>query len=103
MDWMDCGEWCFEAQSDAAHIVPSKLASLSQIERIKLLQKAIKERDKRRSIALRQHIDYWNRTDPGGTYEHEKYEQGWQIGYQDALAFLKGRATQGDKIGMLEI
>lgn len=68
-----------------------------------LLQKATKERDSRRSSALHAHIDYWNRQDPKGTYEHEKYEQGWQVGYNDAFTFLEGRATQGDKIGMREI
>jgi hypothetical protein len=41
--------------------------------------------------------------DPNGHYEHEKYEYGWQVGYQDALGFFEGRGTQGDKIGMFEI
>jgi hypothetical protein len=48
-------------------------------------------------------VSYWNAADPGGNYEHEKYEQGWRVGFQDAFTFLQGRATQGDKIGMLEM
>jgi hypothetical protein len=102
MDSMD-GEWSFKTQSDSGHIEPPKHATLSQPDRIKLLQKALHERDDRRHGALTQHVEFWTRADPGGSYKHDMYEQGWQVGYQDALAFLEGRATQGDKIGMLEM
>jgi aryl-phospho-beta-D-glucosidase BglC (GH1 family) len=124
MDWMPGGEWVrlsrdelhvrhtdfvllllqgFVAQSDAGNIVPPKHTMLSQEERIAILQKAIHERDNCMRKALEQHVDYWNRIDPNGVYEHEKFEHGWKVGYQDAFAFLEGRATQGDKIGMLEM
>ncbi|KAF2824714.1 glycoside hydrolase [Ophiobolus disseminans] len=103
MDWMDGGEWGFKAQSDAGNIVPPKHATLSQPARVKMLQRAIRQRDNRKHGALKQHVEYWSRADPSGTYEHEKYEQGWQVGYQDALAFFEGRATQGDIIGMQEV
>jgi aryl-phospho-beta-D-glucosidase BglC (GH1 family) len=103
MDWMPGGEWGFVTQSDAGNIVPPKHATLSQQDRIVLLQKATRERDGRLQEALRQHIDYWKRTDPNGSYEHKKYEHGWKAGYQDAFTFLEGRDTQGDRIGMLEM
>jgi aryl-phospho-beta-D-glucosidase BglC (GH1 family) len=103
MDWMPGGEWGFVAQSDAGNIVPPKHATLSQQDRIAMLQKAIHERSNRMRGAMEQHVGYWKRADPNGTYEHEKYERGWQVGYQDAFAFFEGRATQGDKIGMLEL
>lgn len=103
MDWMPGGEWGFVAQSDARNIVPPKHATLSQQERISALQKAIQERDGRMHAALDQHVSYWTRADPNGDYEHDKYEHGWRVGYQDAFAFLEGRGTQGDRIGMLEV
>lgn len=103
MDWMPGGEWGFVAQSDARNIVPPKHATLSQKDRITALQKAIHERDDRLRAALDQHVSYWTRADPNGQYEHEKYEHGWKVGYQDAFAFLEGRGTQGDRIGMLEM
>jgi aryl-phospho-beta-D-glucosidase BglC (GH1 family) len=103
MDWMPGGEWGFTAQSDAGNIVPPSHAVLSQQDRVNLLQKAIHEREGHKRNALEQHIAYWSRADPGGKYEHEKYEHGWIVGYQDAFAFLEGRGTQGDRIGMLEL
>jgi aryl-phospho-beta-D-glucosidase BglC (GH1 family) len=103
MDWMPGGEWGFKAQSDSGSIVPPKHATLSQQDRITALQKAIGYRDKLHHDAMEQHVSYWSGADPNGNYEHEKYEQGWRVGYQDALTFFEGRATQGDKIGMLEM
>lgn len=103
MDWMPGGEWGFGAQTDAGNIVPSKHATLSQQNKITRLQKAIRERDARLHGAREAHITYWRRADPNGKYEHEKYEHGWRVGYQDAFTFLEGRATQGDRIGMLEM
>lgn len=103
MDWMPGGEWGFKAQSDAGNIVPPKLATMSSHDRASMLEKAKSERDSRLHNTFQQHVGYWSRTDPGGRYEHEKYEYGWKIGYSDAMAFFEGRATPGDKIGMLEL
>jgi aryl-phospho-beta-D-glucosidase BglC (GH1 family) len=103
VDWMPGGEWGFVAQSDGGNIVPSKHANVSQLDRVVLLQNSIREREGRMQKTLGQHVDYWKRADPNGTYEHEKYEHGWKVGYQDALTFLEGRDTQGDRIGMLEM
>jgi hypothetical protein len=103
MDWMPGGEWGFQEQSDASNIVPPKHATLSQEARTSALQNASGSRDQLFRDAMHQHVSYWNAADPGGNYEHEKYEQGWRVGFQDAFTFLQGRATQGDKIGMLEM
>lgn len=103
MDWMPGGEWGFKAQSDLRSIVPQSHATINTEERNRLVEKAKQERDGRMHEAIKQHVDYWNGVDPNGHYEHEKYEHGWKVGFQDALAFFEGRATQGDKIGMLEV
>ncbi|KAI8936609.1 hypothetical protein NX059_007008 [Plenodomus lindquistii] len=103
MDWMPGGEWGFVAQSNAGNIVPPKLATLSTEEKQSLCEKARHEKDGYGHAAVQQHVAYWTQTDPNGHYEHEKYEYGWKVGYQDALAFFEGRSTLGDKIGMLEL
>lgn len=103
MDWMPGGEWGFVAQTNAGNIVPPKLATLSTQERQSLGEKARNEQTGRLREAVQEHVAYWSHTDPNGHYEHEKFEYGWKVGYQDALAFFDGRSTQGDKIGMLEL
>ena len=103
MDWMPGGEWGFQAQSDLGNIFPPKHATLSQEARATSLEKASGFRDQLLRDAMQQHVNYWDSTDPGGNYEHEKYEQGWRVGFQDAFVFFEGRNTQGDKIGFLEM
>jgi aryl-phospho-beta-D-glucosidase BglC (GH1 family) len=103
MDWMPGGEWGFQAQTDAGNIVPPKHALLSAQDRPALLERARQEQDRRLQEAMQQHVGYWSGVDPNGTYEHDKYEFGWKVGYQDALAFFEGRGTPGDRIGMLEL
>ena len=103
MDWMPGGEWGFKAQTDAGNIVPPTCAKLSVDDRSWLAEKARDEEDGRMSAAVEQHVAYWSRVDPDNSYPHEKYEEGWSVGFQDASAFFEGRATQGDKIGMLEL
>lgn len=103
MDWMPGGEWGFKAQTNAKNIIPPHHATLTADEKTKSLDKARSERDHRKQQAFEQHVNYWKQVDPNGTYEHEKYEYGWHVGYSDAMAFLEGRGTQGDRIGMLEL
>jgi aryl-phospho-beta-D-glucosidase BglC (GH1 family) len=103
MDWMPGGEWGFKEKSDDGSIVPPKYAMMSADDRWARVEKARHERDRRMQEAFQQHVSYWSGVDPNGQYEHEKYEHGWQVGYQDAFAFFEGKGTQGDKIGMLEV
>jgi len=103
MDWMPGGEWGFVAQTNAGNIVPPKLATLSAQDRQSLSEKARHAQNGRMREAVQQHVAYWSRKDPYGHYEHAKFEYGWRVGYQDALAFFDGFPTQGDKIGMLEL
>ncbi|KAJ4313942.1 Glucan 1,3-beta-glucosidase 3 [Neodidymelliopsis sp. IMI 364377] len=103
MDWMPGGEWGFKAQTDARNIVPPQHALLDPHERASRSERAKSEQDGRKQQAIQQHVGYWNQADPNGTYEHDKYEYGWHVGYSDALAFFEGRGTPGDRIGMLEM
>ncbi|KAL6704113.1 Glucan 1,3-beta-glucosidase 3 [Coniothyrium glycines] len=103
MDWMPGGEWGFKAQVEANNIIPPCFAHSSREEKASLVEKGRSERESRMHDSVQQHIDYWNRTDPNGHYEHEKFIEGWGVGYSDALAFFDGRGQQSDKIGMLEV
>ncbi|KAF1924570.1 glycoside hydrolase family 5 protein [Didymella exigua CBS 183.55] len=103
MDWMPGGEWGFKAQTDAKNIVPPQHATLHPDEKVARLDRARSEQDGRKQQAFQEHVNYWNQADPNGTYEHEKYEYGWHIGYSDALAFFAGCGSHGDRIGMLEL
>ncbi|CAO2653313.1 Nn.00g027240.m01.CDS01 [Neocucurbitaria sp. VM-36] len=103
MDWMPGGEWGFKEQSDKGNIVPPAYATLSADDKSGLVEKARYERGGRMHDAVQQHVAYWKSVDPHASYEFGKYEHGWTVGFQDALAFFEGRATQGDKIGMLEL
>ena len=103
MDWMPGGEWGFKAQTVAKNIVPPQHACLTSDEKAQHLDKARSEQGWRKQQAFEQHVNYWKQVDPSGTYEHEKFEYGWHVGYSDAMAFFEGRCTRGDRIGMLEL
>lgn len=103
MDWMPGGEWGFKAQSDTSNILPPQHMRSSLRDKEEKLQKASSQRDCRLHEAMQQHVSYWNGVDPKGHYEHEKYEHGWKVGYQDAFIFFQGCDTTSDKTGMLEL
>lgn len=103
MDWMPGGEWGFKAQTDAKNIVPPQHAVLAPDEKAARLGRARSEQDGRKQHAFQEHVNYWNQADPNGTYEHEKYQYGWHVGYSDAMTFFEGCGSHGDRIGMLEL
>ncbi|KAI4700314.1 hypothetical protein J4E81_004352 [Alternaria sp. BMP 2799] len=103
MDWMPGGEWGFKAKTEDGSIVPPQYTTMSADDRRGVVEKARHETDGRMHEAVQQHVSYWSGVDPNGHYEHEKYEHGWQVGYQDALAFFGCGETKGDKIGMFEL
>jgi aryl-phospho-beta-D-glucosidase BglC (GH1 family) len=103
MDWMPGGEWGFKAKTEDGSIVPPNYTAMSADQRHQAIEKARNDRAGLFQEAFQQHVSYWSGADPNGHYEHEKYEHGWQVGFQDALVFFEGRDTRGDKIGMLEL
>ncbi|KAI4651835.1 hypothetical protein J4E93_002031 [Alternaria ventricosa] len=103
MDWMPGGEWGFKAKTEDGSIVPPQYTTMSSDDRRGVVEKARHEKEGRMHEAVQQHVSYWSGVDPNGHYEHEKYEHGWQVGYQDALAFFGCGETKGDKIGMFEL
>ena len=112
MDWMDGGEWGFVEQVKKGNILPPPCLLLSREE---VQERAIKAQQRRGELvknARESHAEYWNRTCPGQKFEHERYSQGWEVGFSDALSFFVIRADGGlgdkageggDRIGCLEI
>jgi aryl-phospho-beta-D-glucosidase BglC (GH1 family) len=112
MDWMDGGEWGFAQQSKAQNIIPPHSLTLNNGDVQGRVHHAWERRNEMHAGACRGHENYWNQTSPGQHFEHQRYSDGWLLGYSDATAFFAARSDGklgnragegGDKIGCLEI
>jgi aryl-phospho-beta-D-glucosidase BglC (GH1 family) len=112
MDWMDGGEWGFVEQTKKGNITPPLWLTIPKEEVRRRVSEAQTRRGELHEAALRSHIDYWNRTTQGKKFEHERYGQGWDIGFSDAECFFEMRTNGylgtearggGDRIGCLDI
>lgn len=112
MDWMDGGEWGFAEQTKKHNIAPPAGMLLAASDVKARAQKASDERARRAQEAQSGHENYWNATAPGKQFEHQRYGDGWQLGYSDALTFFAaradgafgGRAGEGaDRVGCADV
>jgi hypothetical protein len=112
MDWMDGGEWGFVEQVKKGNIKPPPSLLLSRRDVQEKASRAQQRRGELAKGARESHEEYWNRTCPGQHFEHERYSQGWDVGFSDALSFFVMRADGGlgdkageggDRIGCIEI
>ncbi|KAL6717676.1 Glucan 1,3-beta-glucosidase 3 [Lecanora helva] len=111
MQWMDGGEWgVFEMMKKGALTPPSSLR-LSFDEVRTAAEKARREQADCRKRSVDAHTGYWDRTAPGTAFEHWRFEEGWDLGFTDALAFFEMRSCGGlvgsrmgaDTIGCVEL
>ncbi|KAJ8611645.1 hypothetical protein MRB53_037869 [Persea americana] len=106
MDWMDGGEWGFKQMTNAQSITPPASLRLSKGEIDGKISDAQYQQQDRKTQTVNAHSNYWDSNHPG-TYEHQRFAQGWDVGYSDAIAFFGMRSKQGlegaDKIGMLDL
>ena len=106
MDWAPGGEWGFAAQTQNHSITPTAIQSIPQSLIPSLIEKAQQRREETMYKSVDSHCRYWDHLAPGQS-EHWRYENGWKIGYQDALLFFQGRGSEGvlggNKIGNLEV
>lgn len=107
MDWMPGGEWGFKQMVEQGAIARPHHLALSSEDVIKLVDIAQTQRDGRRERDFGRHCSWWD-TNHAGNYEHWRFENGWTLGWDDAVAFFCMRnntsGTQGgDKIGMLDL
>ncbi len=72
------------------------------------------QRAGRRAAAVAGHVNHWSHTSPSKRFEHWRFEQGWDVGFSDAMSFLSMRSSGqlghvglvgegGDRIGMLDL
>lgn len=103
---MDGGEWGFKQQTKDGAITAPQSLSLGQQDVQSRLQHAQSEQQGKGQATFGSHCNYWDSNHPG-QYEHERFEKGWQLGFNDASAFFgmraRGGLNGGDKIGMLDI
>jgi aryl-phospho-beta-D-glucosidase BglC (GH1 family) len=106
MDWMPGGEWGYQQMNEQRDLcIPPSLV-LSTAEVRNRVNQAQAQKAQRKNKTVSAHSTYWDTNYPG-TYEHWRFEQGWDIGFNDALAFFDMRGQHGheggDKIGMLDL
>lgn len=111
MQWMDGGEWGFIEMTKKGIVIPPKQLSGSFEFVRDRITKARQERVEKRARTVKTHIDWWTETAPPGFFEHWRFEQGWDLGFSDALTFYEMRANGGlqgaqsgaDTIGTIEM
>ena len=106
MDWMPGGEWGFKEKTDQQAITAPQSLTLSAADVQTRTAAAQSQRDYRRGTTWGAHCQFWDTNYPG-TYEHQRFEEGWNVGFADAMAFFVMRGQRGfeggDKIGMLDL
>ncbi|OQO03206.1 hypothetical protein B0A48_11461 [Cryoendolithus antarcticus] len=106
MDWMEGGEWGFKQMTKAGAITPPVGLTLSVQDVQSRISHAQQGQQSARTQAISQHCQYWDHNHPG-QYEHWRFEQGWDVGFSDAMVFFRMRRQRslngGDRIGMLEL
>ena len=68
-------------------------------------KESLKSRD------INNHNEYWHEAAPWQEFEHWRFEEGWELGYQDAVGFWEMRLNHGiqgaqkgaDTIGLLDL
>jgi hypothetical protein len=107
MDWYPGGEWGFAAQTMNGAIMPHPIQRLSSSQISTIAETARQCKEEYLQQAVSQHVSYWSNTAPNMGGEHWRFEEGWKLGYQDAMVFFEGRGNDGvagaNKIGNLEI
>jgi len=106
MDWMPGGEWGFRQMTEQEAIIPPPSLTLPAQDVQQRVQNAQSQQQQRKEGTVGGHCNYWDSNHPG-QYEHWRFEQGWDVGYNDAMAFFGMRSQNGlegaDKIGMLDL
>ncbi|KAK4554856.1 Glucan 1,3-beta-glucosidase 3 [Recurvomyces mirabilis] len=104
MDWMPGGEWGFKQMTEQGAIVPPQSLTVNDVQQ--RVQSAQAQQQQKKQETVGAHTNYWDSNHPG-QYEHQRFEQGWELGFQDAMAFFEARSRSGqpgaDKIGMLDL
>lgn len=105
MEWMDGGGWGFVEQVKKGNIVAPEYMNWSVQEVREKLRRADEQKMGLMEKGVKGHVDYWTNASPGKEFQHDLFEKGWEVGWEDAKAFFGSRGERGgaDRIGCLEI
>ncbi|KAF3311983.1 Glucan 1,3-beta-glucosidase 3 [Orbilia oligospora] len=112
MAWMPGGEWGFSEQTNNGAIPAPPLAAADNTAVQEGISKASRSREDLKNASMAQHTNYWNHASPGQYFEHHRFQDGWEMGFNDALIFFTYRLnrtgggitrTGADRIGMLDL
>lgn len=106
MDWMPGGEWGFKQMTEQHIMLPPASLTLEPGDVQNRVSNARSQRDFRRGNTWGAHCQFWDSNHPG-QYQHERFAQGWDVGFDDAATFFGMRSQHGqrgaDRIGMLDL
>ncbi|KAJ9608450.1 Glucan 1,3-beta-glucosidase 3 [Cladophialophora chaetospira] len=91
MEWMPGWEWGFKAGSDNGQIAPPLIFNLTVQQILEKLTDADARKPSLLDTPLNEHTGYWSATSPGRSFEHWRYADGWNLGWQDARVFFAAR------------
>ncbi|KAI9750064.1 MAG: hypothetical protein M4579_006616 [Chaenotheca gracillima] len=109
MDWMDGGEWGFKQQTDNGAIYAPHNLTIATSDVKSRISTAQSKQAGLKSAASSAHQTYWQQHASGQTFEFWRFDNGYDVGFSDALAFFGMRANGslkgigGDKIGMMDV
>ena len=100
------GEWGFRQMIEQHAVTPPTCLTLPVADVRNHISQAQGQQEQRKRNAVAAHCQYWDTNYPG-QYEHWRFEQGWNTGFNDAMAFFGMRSQRclegADKIGMLDL
>lgn len=101
MDWLPGGEWGFIEMTEKGAITAPAYLSIPHQQAQQSSQHANSMKEDMLKGAYGAHVGYWDQW-PSDAYQHERYADGWQLGWADADTFWTGELGP-QRIGMIEL
>jgi hypothetical protein len=103
-------DWGFVACTNNGSIEAPPWLSMNSDRIHDALQKAQAQKSNLLSDRTQKHANYWASNSPGSSFEHWRFQYGYDLGWSDAVHFYEMRSIDGgpgsqggDKIGLLEV
>jgi hypothetical protein len=100
MLWMDGGEWGFVEQAKKENLLPPTGLTLSPQRLAEIAEQAKAGQLALRAKAFAEHADYWAQHGGGKQMEHWRFEQGYDVGFWDAVEFW---GNKGHALGFVNL
>lgn len=92
---MEGGEWGFVEQTKRSNITAPQYMSVSFQEVRDQAHQAVLQKEELGTKARSDHESYWNDAAQGKVMEHQRYTNGWNLGFDDALTVYSMRSNGG--------